>query len=59
MGGTFGRRASKTADFVVEAVQAAMGETRPVQIIWSREEDIQQGGHYRPLFVHRLKDVWT
>ena len=55
MGGTFGRRASKTADFVVEAVQAAMGEARPVQIIWSREEDIQQGGHYRPLFVHRLK----
>ena len=28
MGGTFGRRASKTADFVVEAVQAAMGESR-------------------------------
>ena len=55
MGGTFGRRASKTADFVVEAVQAAMGESRPVQIIWSREEDIRQGGHYRPLFVHRLK----
>ena len=45
----------QTADFVVEAVQAAMGETRPVQIVWSREEDIQQGGHYRPLFIHRLK----
>ena len=55
MGGSFGRRASKTADYVVEAVQAAEGEGRPVQIIWSREEDIRQGGHYRPLFVHRLK----
>ncbi|MDB2509727.1 molybdopterin-dependent oxidoreductase [Pseudomonadales bacterium] len=54
MGGTFGRRASKTADFITDAVQAAQGETVPVQIIWSREEDIR-GGHYRPLFVHRLR----
>ena len=29
MGGTFGRRASKTADFVVEAVQAAMARLDP------------------------------
>ncbi|MGB1756828.1 MAG: molybdopterin cofactor-binding domain-containing protein [Pseudomonadales bacterium] len=54
MGGTFGRRASKTADFVTDAVQAAQGESVPVQIIWSREEDMR-GGHYRPLFVHRLR----
>ena len=54
MGGTFGRRASKTADFITDAVQAAQGESVPVQIIWSREEDIR-GGHYRPLFVHRLR----
>ena len=54
MGGTFGRRASKTADFITDTVQAAQGESVPVQIIWSREEDIR-GGHYRPLFVHRLR----
>ncbi len=54
MGGSFGRRASKSADYVTDAVQAAQGEGRPVQIIWSREEDIR-GGHYRPLFVHRLR----
>jgi len=54
MGGTFGRRASKTADFITDAVEAAKGETVPVQIIWSREEDIR-GGHYRPLFVHRMR----
>lgn len=54
MGGTFGRRASKTADFVTDAVQAAQGESVPVQIIWSREEDMR-GGHYRPLFVHRVR----
>ena len=54
MGGSFGRRASMSADYVTDAVQAAQGEGRPVQIIWSREEDIR-GGHYRPLFVHRLR----
>ncbi len=54
IGGTFGRRASKTADFTVDAVEAARGESVPVQVIWSREEDIR-GGHYRPLFVHRMR----
>jgi isoquinoline 1-oxidoreductase beta subunit len=54
MGGSFGRRSSKTADYTVEAVEAAMGESVPVQIIWSREEDIRSG-HYRPLFVHKLR----
>ena len=54
MGGTFGRRSSKTADFTIEAVEAARGEEVPVQIIWSREEDIR-GGYYRPLFVHKMR----
>ena len=54
MGGSFGRRSSKTADFTVEAVEAAMGESVPVKIIWSREEDIRSG-HYRPLFVHKMR----
>ena len=54
MGGSFGRRSSKTADYTVEAVEAAKGESVPVQIIWSREEDIRSG-HYRPLFVHKLR----
>jgi len=54
MGGSFGRRSSKAADFTVEAVEAARGEDVPVQIIWSREEDIRSG-YYRPLFVHKLR----
>ncbi len=54
MGGSFGRRAAKSADFTVNAVEAANGEGVPVQVIWSREEDIK-GGHYRPLFVHKLR----
>lgn len=54
IGGSFGRRASKSADFTIEAVEAARGEDVPVQVIWSREEDVRSG-HYRPLFVHKLR----
>ena len=54
MGGSFGRRSSKTADFTIDAVEAAMGEKVPVKIVWSREEDIRSG-HYRPLFVHKMR----
>ena len=55
MGGGFGRRASLDADFIIEAVEAARNENFPVKVIWSREEDIQNSGYYRPIFVHRLK----
>ena len=54
MGGGFGRRASIDADFIVEAVEAARGENFPLQVIWSREEDIANAGYYRPIFAHKL-----
>jgi len=57
-GGGFGRRASPTSDYVVEAVRVARemkkaGIDAPVKLIWSREDDIK-GGYYRPLHVHRV-----
>ncbi len=54
MGGGFGRRASTTADFILEAVEAARGEDYPVKVTSSREDDMRSG-FYRPLFVHRLR----
>jgi isoquinoline 1-oxidoreductase beta subunit len=56
-GGGFGRRATPTSDFVVEAVHVAKaykaaGHAGPVKLIWSREDDIR-GGYYRPSHVHR------
>jgi isoquinoline 1-oxidoreductase beta subunit len=56
-GGGFGRRATPTSDFVVEAVNVARackaaGHAGPVKLIWSREDDIR-GGYYRPSHVHR------
>jgi len=56
-GGGFGRRATPTSDFVVEAVNVAKackdaGHAGPVKLIWSREDDIR-GGYYRPSHVHR------
>jgi isoquinoline 1-oxidoreductase beta subunit len=56
-GGGFGRRATPTSDFVVEAAHVAKaykaaGHAGPVKLIWSREDDIR-GGYYRPSHVHR------
>jgi isoquinoline 1-oxidoreductase beta subunit len=52
LGGGFGRRATPTADFVVEAVHVAKAVKQPVKVIWTREDDIR-GGYYRPAFLHR------
>lgn len=55
-GGSFGRRATPTADYQVEAALAfaITDRTRPVKLVWSREDDIR-GGYYRPAFGHKVK----
>jgi isoquinoline 1-oxidoreductase subunit beta len=55
-GGSFGRRATPTADVAAEAasIAKAINGRQPVKLVWSREDDIR-GGRYRPLFVHRLR----
>lgn len=50
-GGGFGRR--DATDFVVEAAQVSKQVGAPVQVVWSREDDIQFD-RYRPAAVHRL-----
>jgi isoquinoline 1-oxidoreductase subunit beta len=54
LGGAFGRRATPTSDFVVEAVEIAKASGKAVKMIWSREDDMH-GGYYRPLFLHKIK----
>ena len=52
-GGGFGRRATPSSDYIVEAVNVAKAYGKgPVKVIWSREDDIR-GGYYRPAHVHR------
>ena len=55
-GGSFGRRGEMGGDFATELAQVAkaIGPTRPVKLMWTRDDDVQ-GGRYRPLFVHRLR----
>jgi isoquinoline 1-oxidoreductase beta subunit len=55
-GGSFGRRASTTADWTAEMAQVvkAIGGRAPVHVVWTREDDIR-GGYYRPMVVHRVK----
>ena len=54
IGGSFGRRSSTTGDYVADSVETARGEDVPVQLIWSREEDMH-AHFFRALFVHRIK----
>lgn len=51
LGGGFGRRSE--TDFVAEACQISKAVGRPVQIIWSREDDVRHD-FYRPASHHRL-----
>ena len=55
-GGSFGRRANPTSDFVNEAVHVAVaiGGRAPVKLVWTREDDIR-GGYYRPMYVHKIR----
>lgn len=58
-GGSFGRRASKKADYLLEAISIAKaarekGHHGPIKLVWMRQEDTR-GGYYRPLYLHRLK----
>lgn len=54
-GGSFGRRANPTSDYIVEAVEVAraIGARAPVKLVWTREDDIK-GGRYRPMYFHSL-----
>ena len=52
MGGGFGRKSRP--DYAIQAAQLAAKVGRPVQLIWSREEDVQQD-FYRPAVQSRFR----
>lgn len=54
MGGAFGRKFE--VDYAEQATLIAKAVKRPVQLIWSRGEDVQHG-RYRPMMTARLSAV--
>ncbi|HEX2451803.1 MAG TPA: molybdopterin cofactor-binding domain-containing protein, partial [Gemmatimonadales bacterium] len=52
MGGAFGRRFY--ADFAAEAIAASKAAGAPVQVVWTREDDLRHG-FYRPAGYHLLR----
>ena len=52
LGGGFGRRLER--DFVTQAVTVSKALQRPVQVVWSREEDTRHG-FYRPVSMSRFR----
>ena len=54
LGGGFGRRLPSHLNYVEDAVRVAMQVPFPVQMIWTREEDIQHD-YYRPAGKSRFR----
>lgn len=54
IGGSFGRRLPMYMEIVEQVTQLAMQLPYPVKLIWSREEEVQQGA-YRPQSAAVLK----
>jgi isoquinoline 1-oxidoreductase subunit beta len=54
IGGSFGRKLPIYVEIVEQVTQLAMQLPYPVKLIWSREEDVQQGA-YRPQSSAQLK----
>ena len=51
MGGAFGRRLF--ADYLAEAAELSMAVKRPVQVVWTREDDTRHG-YFQPCTAERL-----
>jgi len=54
MGGSFGRKGEWSPNFLRHAVLTAMETDGPVQLVFSREEDMRQD-YYRPCVVSRFR----
>jgi isoquinoline 1-oxidoreductase subunit beta len=54
LGGGFGRRGPRDADFVVDAVLMSKAAGKPVKVMWTREDDVHNG-RFRPLSAHYLR----
>lgn len=55
-GGSFGRHANPTADYISEGVEVAKATralNAPIRLLWTREDDTR-GGYYRPLYLHTI-----
>jgi isoquinoline 1-oxidoreductase beta subunit len=53
-GGSFGRRASKNSDYVVQACELACVYKKPLKMVMTREDDTHSG-YYRPMTYHKVK----
>lgn len=54
MGGGFGRRTALMQNYVRDAVLCSKAVSRPVKVIWTREDDVKQGT-FRPAAAQKME----
>lgn len=54
MGGSFGRRTALIQEYVRDALLASKAVSRPVKVIWTREDDLKFGA-FRPAAAQKLQ----
>lgn len=55
LGGSFGRRSTPNSDFIIDAAFVSKDEGYPIMTLYSREDEIQSGGSYRPMTLANAK----
>jgi len=54
LGGGFGRRGHRDEEFIVDSVLLSKEVSRPVKLMWTREDDVKNG-RFRPMSVHVMR----
>jgi len=54
LGGAFGRRGHRQAEYITDALLLSRAVGRPVKVMWTREDDLKNG-RMRPMSAHFLR----
>jgi isoquinoline 1-oxidoreductase beta subunit len=56
LGGGFGRRAIRTQEFIVDSARLSKHMSKPVKVVWMREDDVKSG-YFKPMTGQFLSGI--